>query len=436
MSVVASGEQPVAKPILSVSWRARSVDAGAVNKQLSQLWAELNGPKPLRVTRSAFQTGSLAAHKQDGQASQAHVLARANTVNLIAVARNGAQARRIENAVFRLTHHYPSRAVILISDPAQEVHQRRLPSEPDAPTPEPLSGLDIRISLMEQDAGSNRSPVRFECVTVEGSPSSMGNPVSLATPLLVPELPVFAWWPGDLVVDQGLFRDIADLADRVIVDTSRLGDATRGLPLLARLLDQPRPETFLSDMAWRRLTDWRNLIAQFFDGADTRRSLEWISEVTIGYAMEPIGGGQGGGLPGLTAGLLLTGWLATRLGWRPLQQPDRTHLGLRVVFQGPHRNHPVIVRLKPEHVAADPVGLGSVVIDAIGDAPGEFKVERTESNELMTTSETPNMPRVSRIVHGLPTDDAHLLEAELQQFGRDRIFEESLAFASDLFARR
>lgn len=415
-----------AKTIRGETWRADSVNPAVVTQKLEHLWTELSGPKPLR-------TGIGIRQAVDGDTFDgANVLARANTANLMVFARSLAQARRAEEAILRLTNHYPSRAIVLVADPTQIVPALG-PAEPSSDS----ALLDIRVGLIEQTERRGRTTGRFECVTVEGAPSAIGNPVSIASPLLVPELPDFTWWPGDILADLGVFRDMVAISNRVIVDSATLGDAGRGLPVLAGLVRGLRPATFLSDFAWARLRDWRNVIAQFFDAADMRVRLTGLSEVSIDYAMETGDAGSGGGLPGLTGAALLTGWLATRLGWTTLQPPDRTRTGLRIIFRAGTRGQPVVVRLRPAATASrDDVGLASVILVAQEPASGRFSVERSPGGELMTTSETSDMPAVSRMVYSSLPDNATLLEAELQQFGRDRVFEESLTFTSDLFARR
>jgi len=71
-------------------------------------------------------------------------------------------------------------------------------------------------------------------------------------------------------------------------------------------------------------------------------------------------------------------------------------------------------------------------LTARGEAAGTFAIERINEPALTTSSETPTMPKVSRMVYTRPFDDAVLLGNELRDFNRDRVFEEALNFAATL----
>jgi hypothetical protein len=74
-----------------------------------------------------------------------------------------------------------------------------------------------------------------------------------------------------------------------------------------------------------------------------------------------------------------------------------------------------------------------VTLIANGSDPGEFAVERTGEAGITTVSETPTMPRVSRLVYGRQADESQLLGQELRNFAGDPIYEEALVFAADLW---
>jgi hypothetical protein len=64
----------------------------------------------------------------------------------------------------------------------------------------------------------------------------------------------------------------------------------------------------LADLQWARLRPWRETIAQFYTPRERRAFLSGISEVGIDYA----GDGRGNRI----VASLLTGWLASALGWK------------------------------------------------------------------------------------------------------------------------
>lgn len=404
MAVARSTARPVrppARPVPGAQWHAHVLDAGAITSELNRLWGQLTGP--------GAAAGEPDAHP-DG------VLTRASTLNLTAVARSRRDAERIENAVVRLGDLYPSRATILVADPD---HPRVAEQ-----------GIDVRVALLEQEAGGGRPAIRFECVTVEVNAADERQLASIASPLLVVDLPDFLWWAADSVVGSGLFDDLIEVSDRLIVDTAVAADPASELSRLLALLDQGGHPPKLSDFAWARLEPWRNLVALFFDQPQARSTLAAIDEVQIVY-----GTAGADGRTGLTGALLLAGWLGSRLGWQGPGEMVRSRgeaSGWRATLRsgGPGHRREVLLSLRP---APDPVadcGLATVALVAEGVA--SFRVERFDPAELATFSQLDGLPTGRRMVYAPLPDDAALLADELRDFGRDAVYEAALRFATPL----
>ena len=414
-----------ARAVLAASWQAHVVDAGTVHDELNRLWDQIEVEQDREGGGADIQggmtpEGSPAQLARDGAGRTiGSDRMRANTLNLIAVARSDSDAKRIESAIVHLGDLYPSRAIVLVADP----HQIR-GGDP---------GLDVRVGLLEQPAEKGRPVVRFECITIEADTLSAFHLANVASPLLVADLPDFLWWPGDSPGSTPLFHDLTEIADRLIVDSSVLSAPGRDLPVLASLMTG-RACPMVSDFAWARLTPWRQLVAQFFDAPAARPCLHCIDDVQIVY-----GPANRAGASGLSAALLTAGWLATRLGWvTATSRLERTQTGYRLPLRtAPRRGspgHDVTIHLRSDSNPTFDRGLGLVSFRAVGDAPGTFTVERVNDAGLATTSETPNMPPVSRMVYAVQPDDPDLLGPELHAFGRDRVYEESLAFVASLLA--
>jgi len=78
----------------------------------------------------------------------------------------------------------------------------------------------------------------------------------------------------------------------------------------------------LRDLAWARLTPWREILAEAFDRPEAARAIASIQDVTIHHrGAEPPPGAW-----------LLAGWLASRLSWTP-----RAHAGGRIRLDAPTR---------------------------------------------------------------------------------------------------
>ncbi|MUL43821.1 glucose-6-phosphate dehydrogenase assembly protein OpcA [Streptomonospora sp. PA3] len=85
------------------------------------------------------------------------------------------------------------------------------------------------------------------------------HPGAVVTPLLVPDTPVVAWWPG--VGPQHPAADpVGRLAHRRITDALRAPDPVADL--LGRIRNYEPGDT---DLTWTRLTPWRSLLASTMD---------------------------------------------------------------------------------------------------------------------------------------------------------------------------
>jgi len=403
--VVTRAEQT---PVIGTSFQTEALDTGAIHDELNRLWSELEGP-------AQGGAGEVTAEANaDGGG-----LMRANTLNLLAVARNERDAGLITATVSRLHDFLPSRTIILVTRP------------PSGGDHEGASPYDVHLQLIEQHTGSDAPPLRFETITITAGIQEMGQLASLVSPLLAAEQPDFLWWPGNDFVNNPLFEDLQQIVDRVIVDSAQLGNDTSGVAAMRALLDRDDAGSpYIGDFTWLRLAPWRQLIAQFFDPPDVQLCLDSIEEVTISYADM-----RQDGSSGLASALLTVGWLASRLGWDIMDPLERRRAGgwsapLRAAGNG--RGREISLRLLPDRSPHARFSLRHVEITSGGEHPGTFRVERTDADDMVTSSETKTVPLVSRMVYAKRPTNEKMLGEELQRFGRDRTFEEALTFATRL----
>ena len=114
---------------------------------------------------------------------------------------------------------------------------------------------------------------------------------SVVMPLLLPDSPVVAWWPGEPPAVPA--KDaIGSMAQRRITDAARARQPRKELTRLAKVY-QPGD----SDLSWTRLTTWRGLLAAALD----QPPYEKVDHVTVTGASDS---------PSTD---LLAGWLAESL---------------------------------------------------------------------------------------------------------------------------
>ena len=97
--------------------------------------------------------------------------------------------------------------------------------------------------------------------------------------LTAPDLPVVVWTrlPGLLTKPE--FQPLFELASKVVVDSQRVPAAAEAL---AELAAAARSQ-ILGDLAWTRLTRWREMVAQVFDDPAYFSQIGGIDEAEIEY---------------------------------------------------------------------------------------------------------------------------------------------------------
>lgn len=128
----------------------------------------------------------------------------------------------------------------------------------------------------------------------------------MVMPLLLPDAPVVAWWPGEApaVPSQDA---VGVLAQRRITDAL----ASKN-PLKAFEQRRARHVAGDTDLTWTRLTSWRALLATALDAPPHE---DVTGAVVAGEAVSP-------------STDLMAGWLATRLGVKVKRSPAETGQGL------------------------------------------------------------------------------------------------------------
>ena len=300
--------------------------------------------EPAEVTDLSQVERVLAAHRGgEGGGS-----VRATTLNLVAWAPTAEHVSRTQGAVAAIGASRPLRGIVVAASqgPARAT---------------------VSTACW---VGSGSQEVCSEQILIEAEPDALPSAV---VPLLVPDLPVFLLWQGELAADSPALRELAEQADRLIVDSDESGlDAVDEVCLFA---------SHLTDLAWTRLDPWRDAIAHLFDTAKARRRLDHLWGVEV----------EG---PDNQA-RLLAGWLRSRL--------DRT-IGLDRSGRS-KRVQRVALRCDDQ----------------------VFTVERADHGHVGRAA-GPDVPEHPVVLSD--TGWRELLASELDRLGSDRVFEQALAAAA------
>ncbi len=336
------------------------------------------------------------------------------TMNLEVVASSHELLERYTPVVDEVTASIPSR-VILAS------------IEPDAPGDE-ITGVATAVCSIE--GGRN---ICSERISLAATGNACARSASAIEAFLVPEIPTALVWLGRVHVDDPVFQDLANDAHRIIVDSmhTSLGSLLHVAAWARKQVNGPH----VSDMAWTRLAPWQEMIARFFDGAETRHLATKITKITVKQASEP--GAQLGPEPAL-----LIGWLATRLDWKT------SRLGGRTRFKRPD-GATVTIELGavPRPAGVAPESLAAIVLEAGADgAKMTGSIERdlasglgsgrqdatTDADVVLWRQVTASAAPLEQRVRLSANKAAKWLERTLHRPKSDPAFDESVAFAEHI----
>ncbi len=171
---------------------------------------------------------SLVSVREEGGA-----VALGRVLTLVIVTTHGLEEDAIE-AANDASREHPMRVIVLIADPAG------------------AAKLDAQIRV-GGDAGAS------EVVVLRASGDAASSQESLVTGLLLPDAPVVAWWP-DHPPAVPARSDIGRMAQRRITDAATKPYASDRLSRLG-----PGYAPGDTDLAWTRLTHWREQLAAVLD---------------------------------------------------------------------------------------------------------------------------------------------------------------------------
>jgi glucose-6-phosphate dehydrogenase assembly protein OpcA len=227
-----------------------------------------------------------------------------------------------------------------------------------------------------------RRQICCEQIELTASDAALPDLPSVILPLAVPDLPVILWCRSARLAGRPEFGAIAGMATKVVIDSAAAADSRDAI---RRMADSVRRGGIFADLAWTRLTRWRETLARVFENRDTLAHLSEVNRVRVRF-----------GPSYETAAWYLAAWAANAL----------TSVGQVVV--------PVVLRQDE-----------SLRLELSG---GMFRVELSREDERLVTvvNEQTNCTNLPR-----PTDYL-LMREELGIVRRDEVFEGTLASAARL----
>jgi len=371
----------------------------------------LGEPRPANVADLEAELSALWRSAAEDPAAK-NALTRACTLTLLIYVESDEAAYEVNELVAEVTRQNPCRTIIMMLEPQA--------------TP---SGLEAWVSAHCHLPVAGEKQVCSEQITIRARGEAGPGLASVVLPLTVSELPIFLWWrAGDFSLPP-YFEEILRVTQRVIVDTARFSPGATYLQNLAAWLHKSSGRIQLTDLNWSRITPWRELIAQCFDSPDRRPYLERLSEVRIEYEQ-----GSARLVTQRAQGLLLTGWLASRLGWEFLKSERQEEAQPRTFyFQSAAGKVKVQRNLKR---VDNPCGVCfTIELRAEGASPARFSFIRGPDGKVVKTlAEVPGSLPVGRSVRVEVLNEVEILNEELKLGARDRLYEEALGVVARMIA--
>jgi len=368
---------------------SKGVDVDKIEKELASMW-------------------SGASDADKGPASSG--VTRACALNLIVYTTPWDDRDLLEELLNQVNEQHPGRTLILVA--------YRETAEPR---------LEAYVSMRCRLLGASGKQICGEQVTIEAGGPLVDTAATAVAPLLVPDVPIYLWWKDIPHYEDRLFDRLAQMADRIVIDSAAFDHPYDDLlSLTKRIGDQSQPMR-VSDLNWGRLTSWRTLLDSFWDVPDYRALLDEIDHVAIEYrppsdAPEEIA----------PEALLLGGWLASRLGW---EIADQTASQTRepVECQLHSGNRPIIVSFSRDKTGKRRQTISSVVLSARnGNAEFSVALRDDGGTKLATEARIGAERSVGRVVTYEIRSEADRLSRELAFLSRDAIYEAALARAAQL----
>ena len=269
----------------------------------------LGEPRPADVADLEAELSALWRSAAEDPAAK-NVVTRACTLTLLIYVESDEAAEEVNNLVAEVTRQNPCRAIIMMLEPEASP-----------------SGLEAWVSAHCHLPVAGEKQVCSEQITIRARGEAGQGLASVVLPLTVSGLPIFLWWRAGDFSPPPYFDQILRLTQHVIVDTARFSPSGTHLQDLAAWLHKFSGRIQLTDLNWSRITPWRELIAQCFDSPDRRPYLDRLSEVRIEYEQD-----SARLVTQRAQALLLTGWLASRLGWEFLMSERREEAQPRTFY--------------------------------------------------------------------------------------------------------
>jgi glucose-6-phosphate dehydrogenase assembly protein OpcA len=216
-----------------------TVSPEQILKELAQLWADSG---------------------KQGQAEGGTGVLRACSMTLLVLAEASEDLQGLGETIAALMPEHPARTVVVRLSGAGE------------------RALSERVYSQCWMPFGQRRQVCCEQVEITASDAALPDLLPVVLPLAVPDLPLILWCRSARLLGMREFREIAAMAGKIVLDSAAAPDPAGAL---ARAKAIAAGGAILGDLAWTRLTRWREMLSQLFENQRNLARLVKVSEVDV-----------------------------------------------------------------------------------------------------------------------------------------------------------
>lgn len=366
-----------------LSGKLSHVDVEGIEKELKQLW-----------TKAAADGGKTAA-----------TVMRACSFNIILLSADSDAESNCNDLLDQVLSARPGRGILAIYRPEKAHH------------------LDAWVSARCHLEGSSKQ-ICAEQITVcceGGQPKELASVVS---PLVIAELPVFIYWRSKIANDT-LFQALSKTAARLVVDSQRDAFDLEQIKTVNNIIRTNRGSLMATDINWRRLSGWMRAMADAFDDFPMPADyLKKFKTVTITTGADANSKASSGGNNAVSAqSLLMMGWLASRLKWKPAGTLDNNELKVKT-----SSGESLTISFKSSR-EAEAGHIASIDCEFSDGRKLSVASEKSEELTYVVAQAVDSGHKEATRAH-YDLSEATLLAAEIGLIGSDPIYEDSMESAA------
>lgn len=249
-------------------WHEEGVSIGAVLQALSEI-------------RYKFARAEAGDHE--------HLHPRNCVMTLIGVAPTDRHERIAKRAALTIGLQHPAQAIVIREEA-------------------PVSGREVDAWISTEVRRPEAAcAVECELITLHVYSKATDHLGGLLDPLLVSGVPTYLWWLGTPPFATRGLVEALQVCDGLVVDSADFDEPYRAFQQMSGMLEVVHHRLGVADLQWARLRPWREAVAQFFTPSGRHPFLAGVSELGVDY----VGEGRGNRV----GAALVTGWIASALGW-------------------------------------------------------------------------------------------------------------------------